>query len=664
MTKAAVLSIIVAGPMLSSAVWYKENLAFGLRDAILLKLAIAPSDPATMYLTTTDGYVFSTHNGGLAWNEARLIVEGESFFGQVRSPDLKSVDISAEDVLPGGLGELGSFRLQDDFYFEFGTTGEEFLDTSLYPTGYDAAAVPGLDAPGDFRVYDSGGGHGSGGDASRLGVGLSSGAPRLKSALRELETPSVGMNLQQYLVEMGVEETWVNSVAVHPRDPMTALAATSMGAFKTTDGGIGWIPVFGGTDKWERDGQVVAFEPGGLGRVYLGTQSGLFVSDDSGERFDRVTGTQLESAYVTAITPVMDKDGGPWVYVGTTDGAFLSRDRGESWKWVYYETLPEANFVSSIAVDSADPGHVLVSTLDGIFATFDAGQSWDRTGGLLFTNEFVPTVLLDPDDGAHAVACTEHQVWETRDRGATWETIYIDDGDWKIAWMLTDPHEVGTLWVVAAGELLRLRSSPPALRRGQGEEEFRRVLTAEPSESEVLDAVFSTLNVSPGKYSEYAGRATAASLLPDVRAVGGVLSARSDAAMTFVPWLKAYSLASDHVFVRGNDFQVPYFGLMAWWDFSNFVFNVDSLSFGRAYWEALDVMYSVKYETARYYDERVRLMHALMVERPDKLEEALDQVLRYRELTEHLNALTGGMYEQQVRQLDEGGVEWLQGYPL
>jgi photosystem II stability/assembly factor-like uncharacterized protein len=657
--------LLLLSPCLTGAVWYKENLAYGMRDAILLFLSFAPSDPATLYLATTDGYVFSSHNEGMAWEEARIIVKGKSFFGAIRPTVAPSgAPVCAKDVLGGARHADGaSFDLQDTFYFDYGEVQDEFdvFETGVYLKAYDPVHLPAFPSPGEVKIRDTLATHTGSAGHAKLGVGLKTGAPRLKGALRSMRVPSVGANLQQVLVEMGVEPTWINHVAVHPNDSNTAIAATSMGTFRTTDGGVGWLPIFAGTNRWERDGQHVRFDPIDPNRVYLGTQAGLFISPNGGDRWERVSGTLLESAFVKWLEPYIHTDGSVWIYAGTTIGAFLTQDGGQTWRWTYYETLPASNYVSSVAIDQQDPTHVILSSQDGLWVTFNGGASWETAGGLMFTATFVPRVLIDPANGSHAFACTERNIWETSDGGRTWQVIYIDNSDWKIRNMELDPHQAGTLWVVTSGQILRLRNYRQTVPRDTRVETFRQAMKQEPSETVALETAMDFFHISPGEQARYRGRVAWSAFVPEIRAVGGYLSAGATAFMDLVPYNKLLQLDGGHALMRDHEQGIAYGGVMLFWDLSGVLFEFDQVNVGRVWGESLGAMYNLKFELARYYNERIRLLYKLIVEPPEDQMAHIDASLRYQELTEHLDALTGGLYADQIDQIKQGGATWLQG---
>ena len=83
---------------------------------------------------------------------------------------------------------------------------------------------------------------------------------------------------------------------------------------------------------------------------------------------------------------------------GTQIGAFASDNRGRTWRWIYYETLPTQNHVSSVAVHPTDPKRIILGTKDGLFYTGDGGLEWRRAGGVPFTGNWVRRVVIDPED--------------------------------------------------------------------------------------------------------------------------------------------------------------------------------------------------------------------------------------------------------------------------
>ena len=111
---------------------------------------------------------------------------------------------------------------------------------------------------------------------------------------------------------------------------------------------------------------------------------GTLVFTDGGEKFQRVSGTQLSSSAATWIE--FHPSDPEIIYAGSNIGAFRTMDGGKNWKWIYYETLRAANYITSIALDPRDPNIAYLSTYDGLFGTSDGGKTWTRPGAFLFTS--------------------------------------------------------------------------------------------------------------------------------------------------------------------------------------------------------------------------------------------------------------------------------------
>ncbi len=76
-----------------SAARYIQTLKFGIRGVTFRYMAVAPSDSKTIYATSYNGFVYASHDGGLTWEEGRLITERVKFFGAIRASEA-----------PGGAG--------------------------------------------------------------------------------------------------------------------------------------------------------------------------------------------------------------------------------------------------------------------------------------------------------------------------------------------------------------------------------------------------------------------------------------------------------------------------------------------------------------------------------------------------------------------------------
>jgi len=143
--------------------------------------------------------------------------------------------------------------------------------------------------------------------------------------------------------------------------------ATGGGLFKTTDGGVSWLPVTDGQLRSSSVGAVAVAESD-PDVVYIGM----------GE-------VQLRANVLQG------------------DGVYRSGDGGRSWTHL---GLAETQAISRVRIDPGDPDRVYVAALGhpfgtneerGVFRTTDGGQSWDR---VLYRDDRTGAVdlVLDPND--------------------------------------------------------------------------------------------------------------------------------------------------------------------------------------------------------------------------------------------------------------------------
>jgi len=635
---------------------YEENFKFGIRGVTLYEFALSPSHPEWMYLASNNGFVFATNDGGLSWTEGRLIVKRKPFFGSLRpSKAPRGAPFSTQGTFSAlqGQGFLKD-SLSNRFAFSDGSTKVSFLDLDPGGPAFWALPNPGITRAGDRKLRDRGAGGGEGGDMARYGVGLNTGAPRLGALLKKRKKRPAGMNLQLLLSLRGVEPTWINMITVDPTNPKRALAATSMGVFETTDGGYSWGNTFPGRNLRERSCRFITFHPTDSNRVFLGTGQGLLVSTDRGAKFQRVTGTQLSSAltYWVSFYP-----GNPnIVYAGSSIGAFRSDDGGINWRWIFFETLPAQNRVRSIAIDARNPDRVTLATEDGMFRSRDGGENWDRSGAFLFTSDKVFRVLADPLDSNHLFCITWRNIWETRNWGDTWEAVYMSDSEWSPRSIRYDPRDPTVFWLVTSNELVKISHEKPEPVLDADVFRLRSYLKKDLPISAVYDAVFRNMGVHRGELGEKRELARMRGLVPQLNAFAGVFSIDDSAGLNPV-YLTGIDLAETEVVSVGYDVTMPYYGAVLNWDLQPLVFHMEEPPYGRYFKQAHAIYIQLKFEVQRLYEERRRLLILLFVHPTENKALHMKRMLRFEELTAHLNALSGGIYENVMNQIENGTFE-------
>jgi photosystem II stability/assembly factor-like uncharacterized protein len=204
------------------------------------------------------------------------------------------------------------------------------------------------------------------------------------------------------------------AVAGVPSQPMVYyFGATGGGVWKTTDGGVNWLPV--------SDGQ--PFGTGTVGAIAVSEADPNIVYVGMGE------------------SPVRGN-------VSHGDGVYKSTDAGKTWKHV---GLEDTRQISKIRIDPRNPDLVYVAALGhifgpneqrGVFRSKDGGKTWDR---ILFRNEKAGAIdlVLDPTNASVLYAAfwevirrpwtfesggAGSGIFKSTDKGDTWTEITRNDG--------------------------------------------------------------------------------------------------------------------------------------------------------------------------------------------------------------------------------------------
>ncbi len=207
--------------------------------------------------------------------------------------------------------------------------------------------------------------------------------------------------------------TAVDALAVDPSHASWWYAATSTGMSRSTDAGAHWEPFDQGLPALSEavgyKSLAIAPRPGG--RIWLGTEGGLYWRDRDGTRW--TADADLGSARVT-IVACHPRDGR--VYVGTIkQGLYVGSGRG--WQRVGDPSW----FVSRIVFHSRDASRVYVGTRgSGVFASDNGGSTW-RPLGQGLTDRDIRSLAVHPANPSRlAVGTTSLGIFYSHDGGASW----------------------------------------------------------------------------------------------------------------------------------------------------------------------------------------------------------------------------------------------------
>jgi photosystem II stability/assembly factor-like uncharacterized protein len=289
-----------------------------------------------------------------------------------------------------------------------------------------------------------------------------------------------------WIVELGLQRSGAQCIAVDPRDPDTVYAGLREdGVQRTRDGGRSWSDC--GLPEPAVFSLAVSVADGA---VYAGTEpSRLFRSDDGGESWRELEALlELPSRPTWSFPPRPWTSHVRWIAPSPHDGGLLlagielgglmrSSDGGESWQdhrpgaqrdvhslawhphvpgrgyeaggggaafsedagetWQPADDGRDRHYTWSVAVDPGDPGVWYVSASTGPFAAHGrgdprariyrrrAGQPWrPLAGGLPEPLPAMPYALVAVD-GRLFAGLADGQLWESEDAGDSWRACRL-----------------------------------------------------------------------------------------------------------------------------------------------------------------------------------------------------------------------------------------------
>jgi photosystem II stability/assembly factor-like uncharacterized protein len=304
--------------------------------------AADPQDHAHIYLGTTNGSIYESHDGGKQWTRlARLD----------KRDDLVIKKILVDAANPKHL-LVGAYALGDH------PDGGLFVshDSGATWTGQPEMRGQSIrsltEAPSDPHVMVAG---------------------SLDGVFRSIDS---GEHWEQISPKGDKDIREIESLAIDPTDPKTIYAGTWHLPWKTTDGGDNWVGIKDGIIE-DSDVFSIVIEPKQPNVIYLSACSGIYKSDNGGAKF---TGGVVQnkaqgipsSARRTRVL-MQDPNRPDTVLAGTTEGLYRTDDDGKLWMPATGSDI----IVNDVYIDPTDSKHVLLATdRGGVLASDDGGDSF------------------------------------------------------------------------------------------------------------------------------------------------------------------------------------------------------------------------------------------------------------------------------------------------
>src|SRR5262249_3378644 len=200
------------------------------------------------------------------------------------------------------------------------------------------------------------------------------------------------------------------------------------GPFRSTDGGETFVRACNGMFV-ECHVRALAVHPGDPRTLYLGSEQGLFRSNDGAEhwvRIESLNGMQIWSLLLLPHAPEV-------MLAGTCPSRlFRSEDGGRTWGEPPVRMVQECRGlihtrVTSLLADPTEPDTVWAGgEIDGLYRSPDRGRTWQKVGRGL-SSEDIHALAIVPGNGRpkRYLAATNNDLNASTDGGETWQPQQI-----------------------------------------------------------------------------------------------------------------------------------------------------------------------------------------------------------------------------------------------
>jgi photosystem II stability/assembly factor-like uncharacterized protein len=235
-----------------------------------------------------------------------------------------------------------------------------------------------------------------------------------------------------------------NSVLIDPKESshyyagLDAGDSPDSGVYESNDGGETWQALAGIHGSRI---EALAFSPIDSSTLAAGTSKGVFVSQDRGVTWRRISSlTDVEMQDITALA--FDPADSKVLYAGTPHLPWKTTDGGATWHSISSGLIDDSD-IFSIRVDPKRPQLVFASACSGIYRSDSGGQAWVKIQGIPGTHRRTHIISEDPRNSDTIYAGTTLGLFKSPDAGKTWRHLSSE----QVNWMVFDPGDPRTIYL-------------------------------------------------------------------------------------------------------------------------------------------------------------------------------------------------------------------------
>ncbi len=234
----------------------------------------------------------------------------------------------------------------------------------------------------------------------------------------QIHTSADGGKTWRLLVNLNQPQLVLDQLFVDSRDSNVIYTSghrgnNAGGFFKSTDRGATWKA---SNDLKGEAIHAMTQSDADPNYIFVGTKSGVWVSSDSGDHFQRIS-SQSMPLDINSIA--VDPRNTSTIYAGTTWRPYKSTDSGKSWRLIKDGIIDDSD-VFAIDINDKDPMHIIASACSGIYETLNGGEKWAKIQGIPSQSRRTRDIVQHPGKPGYVYAATTEGFWMSANGGKSW----------------------------------------------------------------------------------------------------------------------------------------------------------------------------------------------------------------------------------------------------